>query len=171
MALSRGNVANKEQPPLVLRCELQRVVLTQCDLRRGSLATEDRGPYKLHLNSNVEFTELRDAYLYTIVRLKASSHADGGKSLFDVDLAYELEFLYHGPKPKDVEIREFIETTPLFLAWPYLRESLNGLCSRMELSPPPLPLLKTLPASANGGNSKRKNSMQNLPRPRKIKNR
>lgn len=155
MAASITKIVKTELLPLVLRCELDRVVLSECNLRRAHLASEDLGPYKLDLGSEVLLAEIRDSMLFVLVRLNAKSEAESGQTLFDVDLGYELQFRYQGAKPKDQEIEQFIKTTPLFLAWPYLRESLQSLCSRMELSPPPLPLLKSIPVSATVAKKKK----------------
>lgn len=65
----------------------------------------------------------------------------GVECAFDVD--YEIEDKSFQPSAES--ITAFKDGNAIFNCWPYARELVQNITSRMELHPPPIPLLRLIP--------------------------
>ena len=138
----------KTAEPLVLRCLLDDILLMRCDCERVGREEQEDGPYELKYTTSVAETRVDRSALWADVTAEIVSQSDSGKQIFQVLAVFRLSYSFEGPPPSDQELRAFEENTPVFQAWPYLREIVQNLTSRMQFNPPPLPLIKRKPADA-----------------------
>ncbi len=136
----------KATEPLVLRCALNDVLMMRCECERIGREDEEHGPYELKYTTSVAETRFVGSGLWADVTAEIVSHSDSGKQIFQVLAVFRLNYHISGPPPSDQELREFEASTPVFQAWPYIREIVQNLTSRMQFNPPPLPLIKRKPA-------------------------
>ncbi len=132
--------------PLVLRCDLDDVLLMRCDCERVGREDQEQGPYELKYTTSVAETRVNGSVLWADVTAEVVSQSDSGKQIFQVLAVFRLSYHIAGSPPSDQELRAFEASTPVFQAWPYLREIVQNLTSRMQFNPPPLPLIKRKPA-------------------------
>lgn len=140
----------QENPsPLVLRCELDDVVLMRCECERIGSEEQEIGPFELKFDASVLELRFEDKRLRADVATKVQSISDSGKLMFELLVVFRLMYLVAGKEPSQRELREFEKETPVFHAWPYLREMVQNLTQRMQFNPPPLPLIKRRPPIAS----------------------
>jgi hypothetical protein len=67
--------------------------------------------------------------------------------LFSIECAFDLDYEIQGGtfEPTPQSIAAFKDGNAIFNAWPYARELVNSLTSRMDLHAPPLPFLRIVP--------------------------
>ena len=138
----------KLNDPLVLRCELSEVLLMRCECERISREDQDLGPYELRYEPSVAETRIKDEALWSDVKTQVLSLSDSGKTIFNILIVFRLEYRFTGKTPDEQELRDFEASTPMFQAWPYVRELVQNLAQRMQFNPPPLPLIKRKPVDA-----------------------
>ena len=155
----------KLNEPLVLRCELSEVLLMSCECERINKEDQDFGPYELRYEPSVSETRIKDDSLWSDVKTQVFSLSDSGKKIFDILIVFRLEYRFTGKTPDEQELRYFEASTPVFQAWPYVREIVQNLAQRMQFNPPPLPLIKRKPVDAKNVKLPAKKQI----RPRAIK--
>ena len=155
----------KFNKPLVLRCELSEVLLMRCECERISKENQDFGPYELRYEPSVAETRIKDESLWSDVKTRVLSLSDSGKTIFEISIVFRLGYRFTGKTPDEQELRDFEASTPVFQAWPYVRELVQNLAQRMQFNPPPLPLIKRKPVDAENVKLPAKKQI----RPRAIK--
>lgn len=70
--------------------------------------------------------------------------------VFSIDCTFEACYqLEEGYEPTATEVKAFSEGNVLFNVWPYARQFLHDMSTRMAHNPPPLPLLRFVPQPAD----------------------
>jgi hypothetical protein len=144
--------------PLIGKCELKRVRLRRCsaDLQGEEIGL--KAPFGLAHSHNTTASLidnlLRIEVAYNFQGFDAS---ESKASLFSVQCVFDLDYEISDAKyrPEQEAINAFKDGNALFNCWPYARECLQSITSRMALTPPPLPLLRivTKPKSEDNTSS------------------
>jgi hypothetical protein len=75
--------------------------------------------------------------------------SEANAPLFSVECTFDLNYeLEEGYQPTADAIEAFKNGNAIFNCWPYARECVQSITSRMSLRPPPLPLLRIIPKQA-----------------------
>jgi len=147
MVISQEQGEIKAARELTSKSELKRVRLRRC---HADLQGEESGlkePFGLAQSHNTT-ARLIDNILTVEVafNFQAFDASDGKISLFSIqcsfELDYEIESVY---KPDQEAIAAFKDGNAVFNCWPYARECVQNITSRMILRPPPLPFLRVIP--------------------------
>lgn len=132
----------KISDPLVLRCDLDEILLMRCECERINREEQELGPYELRYESSVAETRIKNGFLWSDVKTRVFSLSDSGKTIFEISIVFRLGYRFTGKIPDENELRDFEASAPVFQAWPYVREIAQNLAQRMQFNPPPLPLIK-----------------------------
>ena len=134
---------------LQMKCELKRVALRQCRVSFEGTEGTFKGPFSLKHTYSSKANPLKDGALRIEVqfRFQGSDKSEPPLPLFSVectfDLDYEIQDKSFQPLPESISA--FKDGNAIFNCWPYTREFLHDMASRMELQLPPLPFLRILP--------------------------
>jgi hypothetical protein len=138
---------------VLLRSDLEAIRLVRCSADGPDIAVElkphfhldfkqpigkFRGVIKGHLTAESEFS------------IDSFDSSDAKNRVFTASCAFEL--IYHledGYTPTKEDADAFSKAYAVFNAWPYAREFFQNITHRMDLTPPPLPLLR-LPGVPRG---------------------
>ena len=151
MIISQKPEELREALALQAKCELKRVVLRQCHASAEE-AQEAKGPFSLRVSHDSVANDIKDGILRIEVRFQFESYnaAEPPVMVFEVHcrfaLDYELKNRSFQPSPES--IAAFKDGNAVFNCWSYAREFFQNTASRMELAPPPLPLLRIIPQAA-----------------------
>jgi hypothetical protein len=132
---------------LVSKSELKRVRLRKCHVSLEGTDERLKGPFSLAQSHNSTASTIVANILRIEVRFTFQSLAIEEKtSLFSVECYFDLDYaLEEGYEPSPESIEAFSDGNAIFNCWPYAREFVQSMTSRMELNPPPLPLLRIVP--------------------------
>jgi hypothetical protein len=137
---------------LMKKCELRRVSLHECRVTAGEPESSGKPPFSLSLSHDATASSVLDGTLRIMVCFRVASHdkSDPANLLFEVQCSFELLYDLTDKSfiPEASSIAAFTNGNAIFNCWPYAREFVQSMTSRMALSPPPLPLLKIAPKPA-----------------------
>jgi hypothetical protein len=134
-----------ENDEFVLRCDLDDIVLVRCECECISQKQRDPGPYELKYNTFVAKSGYENRSIWAEVSTEVTSTSDSGQQIFRALAVFRLAYTFEGAPPSNDEKARFEATTPVFQAWPFVREIVQNLMARMQFNPPPLPLIKRRP--------------------------
>jgi hypothetical protein len=135
---------------LMSKSELKRVRLRRCYATLQGEESSLKAPFGLAQSHNAA-PSLVDNLLRVEVafNFQAFDNSEGKVSLFSIECSFELDYEiepdYH---PDSAAIDAFKDGNAVFNCWPYARECVQSLTSRMCVNPPPLPLLRIVPKQA-----------------------
>jgi hypothetical protein len=149
MIISQSQEEIRAAMDLQSKCELRRVGLRQCHASLEGTETELTSPFYLRVSHN----STANSQLGGTLRIEARFQAQGYDSsvpptlLFSIECAFDLDYEIQGGtfEPTPQSIAAFKDGNAIFNAWPYARELVNSLTSRMDLHAPPLPFLRIVP--------------------------
>jgi len=133
---------------LVSKSELKRVRLHRCHAELQGEENSLTPPFRLAQSHNTTAVMIDNLLQIEVAfNFQGFDGSEGKVSLFNIqcafDIDYEVETGYH---PDQEAINAFKDGNAVFNCWPYARECVQNLASRMALShPPPLPLLRMVP--------------------------
>lgn len=134
---------------LQAKCELKRVALRQCRVSLEGAEEALKGPFSLKLSHISAASPIRSGVLRIEVRFQFQSYdkSEPPSSLFSIECAYDLDYEIQDKsfQPLSESIAAFKDGNAIFNCWPYAREFVQNMVTRMELHPPPLPFLRILP--------------------------
>jgi preprotein translocase subunit SecB len=99
-------------------------------------------------NTNLDFTQnvtwslndKKDIFICFVTgRVKGNAES---KEQFEIQATFALSYKLHNPEFSKEALTEFAERNAVYNAFPYLREALSNLSTRMGIPPVTLPLLK-----------------------------
>jgi hypothetical protein len=132
------------------KCELTNVTLRDSHASAEGTQETNAGPFSLR----VTHTSTANAIVERVLRVQVRFHIECYDSavppglLFNVQSAFDLDYrIEEGFEPTDESIGAFKDGNAVFNCWPYAREFVQSMTSRMGLTPPPLPLLRLIPKS------------------------
>ena len=131
------------------KCELKRVALRQCHASlEGDEATLS-GPFCLSVSHNSVANSIVDSILRIEGRFQVQGYDNSEPPvlLFNVECAFDLDYEIQDKtfEPTAQSIAAFKDGNAIFNCWPYARELVSSLTSRMDLHAPPLPFLRVIP--------------------------
>lgn len=134
---------------LQTKCELKRVVLRHCHVSHDGSEETSSPPFSLRISTNSIANAIGDDGALRIeVRFHVQSYDSAAPPvlLFSIECAFEVEYeLAEGFHPTPDSVDAFKDGNAIFNCWPYAREFVQNVTSRMEMNPPALPLLRMIP--------------------------
>jgi len=136
---------------LQANCEIQNILLLSSAVMRAKSGTEFRGP----LSARPALTNISHALqaggliVEVSFEYAAWDSSEPPERLFLVNCTFEASYdLRDGYTPKEDEVSSFSRGTAVFNCWPYAREYLRDITSRIGHHTPVLPLLRIVPKKA-----------------------
>lgn len=149
MIISQSQEEIRVAMTLQSKCELKRVSLRQCHASLEGNEGELTGPFSLRISHNAVANAIADGVLRIEVRFQAQGYdsSEPPALLFSIECAFDLDYQIQDKtvEPSPQSIAAFKDGNAIFNAWPYARELVNSLTSRMDLHAPPLPFLRIIP--------------------------
>lgn len=130
------------------KCELRRVALHQCRASAGD-PQPLKGPFSLRVSHDSVAHSVIDGMLRIEVRFQIESYdaTEPPVMVFEVHCSFALDYELadRSFQPSAESVAAFKDGNAIFNCWSYAREFFQNIASRMELIPPPLPLLRIVP--------------------------
>ena len=131
------------------KCELKRVGLRQCHASLEGTQTEMAGPFSLMVSHNSIANAIRDGLLRIEGRFQVQGYdsSEPPALLFSVECAFDLDYEIKDKdfEPSSESISAFKDGNAIFNCWPFARELVSSLTSRMDLHVSSLPFLRMIP--------------------------
>jgi hypothetical protein len=129
-------------------CEIQSVTLLSCNVLRAKAGAKFKEPYSVKpALSNIASSRC-DSQLVVEVSFEYSAwdSSEPSERLFQVNCTFEVSYqLNDNYNPSAEEVTSFSRGTAVFNCWPYAREFLQDVTSRIGHRAPALPLLRIVP--------------------------
>ena len=149
MIISQSQEEIRAAAVLQAKCELKRVGLRQCHASLDGTEAELTGPFSLRVSHTAVAKGIRDGILpiETCFSAQGYDSSEPPILLFNIECTFDLEYQIQDTafEPSAQSLAAFKDGNAIFNAWPYAREFVNSLTSRMELHAPPLPFLRMVP--------------------------
>jgi hypothetical protein len=149
MIIAQEPEAIRHAQSLQAKCELKRVTLRQCHASLEGVQSAMTAPFSLRLSHNTQANAILDGVLRIEVRFQIQSFdkSDPPSLLFSVDCAFDLDYEIEDKayQPSPESIAAFKDGNAVFNCWPYTRELVQSITTRMGMQPPPIPLLRIVP--------------------------
>ncbi len=135
--------------------ELTGISLVECRCSTDEALASAQGALRLNLKNESEVRPVAERTASFIVRLTvrgqpADLPANAEAPALQVSGSFALSYqLKPGYEPKADEMDAFKDGNAVFNCWPYFREFVQSMCSRMGLQIAPVPLLRLVPPSAS----------------------
>lgn len=135
--------------------ELTGISLVECRCSASEALASTQGALRLNLKNESDVRPVTERTASFIVRLTvhgqpadlpANAEAPALQVSGSFALSYQLKPEY---EPKADEMDAFKDGNAVFNCWPYFREFVQSMCSRMGLQIAPVPLLRLVPPSAS----------------------
>jgi hypothetical protein len=131
------------------KCELKRVSLRNCHASLEGIESDLTSPFTLR----VSYNSVANAILQGLLTIQVQFSIQGYDSsippalLFKIDCAFDLDYQIQDESfaPSEQSIDAFKDGNAIFNSWPYAREFVTSLTSRMDLHIPALPFLRMVP--------------------------
>ena len=149
MIISQSHEEIQAAISLQAKCELKRVGLRQCHASLEGMEAELMGPFSLRVSHN----SVANAIVGGVLRIEGRFQVQGYDSasppalLFNIECAFDLDYEIQDEsfEPSAASIAAFKDGNAIFNCWPYARELVNSLTSRMDIHVPALPFLRMVP--------------------------
>ena len=149
MIISQSREEIQAAIALQSKCELKRVGLRQAHASIESTESELTAPFSIRVSHN----SIANAIVDRVLRIEGRFQVHGYDSsdcpalLFSVECAFDLDYEIQDKsfEPTEQSISAFKDGNAIFNCWPYARELVNSLTSRMDLHVPPFPFLRIVP--------------------------
>ena len=148
MKISQTPEQIKALSALQNHCEIDSVTLQSCSTTRANAGTEFKEPFSITpALSNISSGVKRDRLVVEVsFEYNAWDSAEPSERLFQVNCTFEAIYLIQdGHLPSEEERASFSKGTAVFHCWPYAREFLRDITSRLGHQTPTLPLLRIVP--------------------------
>lgn len=148
MVISQEYAAIEATRELLAKCEMSSIRLRRCNATLQGEEEKLTAPIKLAFSHSASSPGLIDGILRIEAdfRFQGFDSSEGKSPLFSLDCSFDIDYeIKEGFAPPPEAIEAFKEGNAIFNCWPYARELVQNLTSKMCLSPPPLPLLRMIP--------------------------
>lgn len=124
---------------------LSRIFLKRSDVDRDINAnTYDHITGEIEIES--QLVNYTSEYFNSKVSLTVKGLNDDGVAIIKINCDYILNYSIRPDTTlSDEDLKNFSNTNAICNAWPYIREFVQAMCNRMEISPMALPLLRIVP--------------------------
>jgi hypothetical protein len=129
-------------------CEIQGITLQSCSATRAKAGTEFREPFSVKpALSNIASCVQGNHFIVEVsFEYAAWDSSEPPERLFLVNCTFEVSYrIRDGYSPNEAEKSSFSRGTAVFNCWPYAREFLRDITSRLGHPTPALPLLRITP--------------------------
>jgi hypothetical protein len=133
-------------------CEIKDITLSSCSASRPKAGIQFRSPYSVRpALSNVSPSRRGDLLIVEVsFEYSAWDSSEPPERLFSVNCSFEVSYqIRDNHDPSDEEIASFGRGTAVFNCWPYAREFLRDMTSRLGHPTPVLPLLRIVPKKSD----------------------
>jgi len=134
-------------------CEIKEISLASCTASRPKAGAQFRAPYSARpVLSNVSPSQRGDLLTVEVsFEYSAWDSSEPSERLFIVNCSFEVSYqVTNDHAPTEEELASFARGTAVFNCWPYAREFLRDITSRLGHPTPVLPLLRIVPKKADG---------------------
>jgi hypothetical protein len=148
MQISQTREQIKALSALQANAEIHSITLLSCNVLRAKAGTKFQEPYSVKpVVSNIASSR-QNGFLVVEVSFEYSAwdSSEPSERLFQVNCTFEASYQLspeYSPTPEQVS--SFCRGTALFNCWPYAREFLRDITSRIGHQTPTLPLLRIVP--------------------------
>jgi hypothetical protein len=129
----------QEKPPWLLVSEsvrLQDVRLIDCRSHVEPEASKGKRPYLIERSTGVDTSSESFISVIATFALRSPSDADPNKFIIDIGASFLLIYKVNDAKTFDAEaLKQFADANGTFNAWPYWREFVQSITTRMGLAP------------------------------------
>src|ERR1022692_207970 len=135
-------------------CEIQSITLLYCNVTRAKAGAKFKEPYSVKpALSNIAPSRYGELLVVEVsFEYSAWDSSEPSERLFQVLCTFEVAYqLRDGYDPTGEEIASFSKGTAVFNCWPYAREFLQDVTSRIGHRAPALPLLRIVPKKVEPG--------------------
>jgi hypothetical protein len=132
-------------------CEIESITLQSCTAIRAKAGTEFREPFSVKpVLSNISSFLQGDRFIVEVsFEYAAWDSSEPPERIFLVNSTFEAAYqIRDGYLPSDEEKSSFSRGTAVFNCWPYAREFLRDITSRLGHQTPAIPLLRIIPKKA-----------------------
>jgi hypothetical protein len=129
-------------------CEIQGITLQSCTAVRAKAGTQFREPFSVKpALSNIAQSIQGNQFIVEVsFEYTAWDSAEPPERIFLVNCTFEVAYrIRDGYLPNDAEKSSLSRGTAVFNCWPYAREFLRDVTSRLGHPTPALPLLRITP--------------------------
>lgn len=133
-------------------CEIQSITLLSSGVTRAKTGGVFREPFSVRpALSNISSSRQGKSLVVEVsFEYSAWDASEPPERLFLVTCCFEVSYeLHDGFDPSPEEMNSFSRGTAVFNCWPYAREFLRDMTSRMGHQTPVLPLLRIVPKKAD----------------------
>ncbi|ABP67280.1 hypothetical protein Csac_1693 [Caldicellulosiruptor saccharolyticus DSM 8903] len=112
-------------------------------------------PFLLEVKSWSEAVDNANGNMYVALRLGVTEE---NEKIFEIEVVYKGSCICNDASISKEDFQKFLEIQSLRFLWPYLREVVSDVMSKMGLIPQPLPtidILNTLKKNMNSGEIER----------------
>jgi len=152
MLISQSQEELKAAIALQAKCELKGIALRHCHASREGRESDLQAPFTLKISHNASANTILNGRLRIEARFQAHGFdsASPAALLFSVECAFDLDYEITDKdfEPLPESIAAFKDGNAIFNCWPYARELVSSLTSRMEFQVPALPFLRMVPKSS-----------------------
>lgn len=130
------------------QADLKEITLVNCTAFKHGDESDFQGPFHLAFRNKSIEAKLNGSLLVIQVSFESNGtdSSSSARTMFDINCTFELLYaLPDGYVPTQVEIDAFKTGNAVFNCWPYAREFIQSIASRLGFHPPPIPLLRMSP--------------------------
>jgi hypothetical protein len=134
---------------LQLKVELARIALRDCRASNTASEVDVKGPVVISVAhaSSVKHPIKEFLQIEVSFKIRGVDSATPSAEIFSIECSFNLDYRMTDPsfKPLEESILAFKEGNAVFNCWPYTREFIQNITSRMAINTPPLPFLRITP--------------------------
>ena len=131
----------KQAEALQARLRLQDISLYECEAKGAGPPNAAVDPVPLTAGLDSAVSLMNDAGIDFAVTLRVACEDE---LIFHIQTTFLVRYRFFGPAQpaSKTELISFCKSYPAIAAWPYIRETVQALASRMGFPTEPLPLLR-----------------------------
>ncbi len=149
MQISQTQEQIRALSSLQAHCEIRDITLLSSSVSRAKAGNEFKAPFSAKPALSNVSPVLRGSSLVVEVSFEYSAwdSSEPPERLFAVHCTFEVDYELRPPGfvPSDEELASFCRGTAVFNCWPYAREYLRDITSRIGHRAPTIPLLRIVP--------------------------
>ena len=131
----------KQAEALQARLQLQDISLHECEAKGAGPPKAAVDPVPLTADLDSELSVMNDSGVDFAVTLRVACEDE---LIFHIQTTFLVRYRFfdRAKPPSKAELIAFCKSYPAIAAWPYIRETVQALASRMGFPTEPLPLLR-----------------------------
>jgi hypothetical protein len=135
----------KKLSPEEYRSTLKDLEISSISLKKSKSSLDDRFEMKpgmeVAINTKAQYKYVKDNIVIEHSYILSSKHSGGKIKMLEIEATFKLELI--SKQPFTDEFFEIYKDSSLMLnTWPFFREFVNSITSRMDIPPLTLPFIK-----------------------------